>query len=333
MNDTAEAEVYDLTPPDYSSRARSSRKTTYRARQTNTVTLPKAAVDLPFEVDDAVSEVASYVRFDSARLIGCKYREQRTNDKPDGTPGREMLVVSAGIILDGLEVGLIDPDGREVPHPLLSEPRFANYRQFPHRVNAQQWMAREHVDGFDALANYLYDNHEFRIITNPRNPEDSQRTTTDKVRVRPINSIDELNDPSDYGAPCDGFEVSVNENYPDGFRSFYQGLTEQQKRIESAFNEDDPELRAEAVKSLEDSGNIHMVGGAYFDKNQQRWYARVVDVGVVYVDNRQFPFYPVRGEKLDSSKLLNESTADSGNGQGSKPLQLTGPTAEQIADF
>lgn len=331
MSDTTQtAEVLDLHVPDYSARSRRPRKTMYRANQRNVVTIDVSGIDAEMrdklQLDESITEVNSYVEFSSARLIGASYREQKTNSN------RDMLVVNVGIVLDGLGVGLIDEDGNRHPHPLLSEPRYARYRNLPHRVNAQQWMARDQVKRFDALANHLYDNHNFRIIEEPRNPEDSQRQTTDVAQVRPLQPIDPDN-PKDYGAPVNGFEVSVNTNYAEGFRSFYEGLTEQQQRIESAFSEEDEELRAQKVQALNEARNVHFVGGAYFNKDRSQWFARVVDVGIIIVDGNTFPFYPVRGNKLDSEKLLSsERNQTGGNGQA-LPVGDSGPTAEELASF
>lgn len=247
------------------------------------------------------TETPTFTSFDRARLIRLSARPQEAGSQAKGTL-RKMIVVSMGIILDGLDVSKLE-GGENVPHPLLSDPRFENFKSLPHRINAQQWMEVDDLPHVVNLANHLRNANSFRIQLKPDLPKNSNRKTRDLFVARPLHSMDP-NNPTDFGVELDSFEVSVNPEYPQGFSSFYEGLTEQQERWVDVINEEDEDLRKQYEENL--SQNMHFVGGAFFDEKNSQWWPRPVDIGIVGVNGQNFPLYPVTGDNLDADDLLSE---------------------------
>jgi len=266
------------------------RKTVYVAGEYNTFT---------FEDDDN-EQKRGYLRFDAARLIRLSARPQPKND------GAMRIIVRMEIVLDGLDVGLVDDDGNYVPHPLVSEPRYVQWQDEvnrPKRVRAQQWVQKESYADVVEFANYLRKNHRFSIRKDREglaNPENSQRTTHDLFQVTPITGRRVA--VNDWGVKLDAFEVSINPSYIEkgpGFSSFYQGLTEQQNRIEEAL-----EMPAEEREQrlIDINNTLHYVGGVHFGDDGNE-YARSIDVGMVELDELEFAFYDRTGEELDEDDV------------------------------
>lgn len=263
-----------------------------------------------------------YTHFDSARLIRLAARAQTAGQGSGDV--RKMIVVSMGIILDGLQVSILEDD-QLVPHPLLSDPRFEKYKTLPHRVNAQQWMEVRDLPHVVKLSNFLKQNKQFRIQKNPPPPQNSRRKTRDLFQVRPFRTPNRDN-PTNYGTEIDAFEVSVNLDYPQGFKSFYQGLTEQMNRWLDVVKEEDKDTRAQMEETL--NTNMHFVGGAYFDDKQQEWWPRPVDIGILTIDNQPFPLYPVMGDDLDTDDLMDLIDPESTTEAPVAPEVTDGPNAE-----
>jgi len=264
----------------------SSRKTLYRSG--NALNTFATTID--------GEELTGYVTFSAARLISVAARVQQSSRG-------KALVVTQGLIIDDPEVGLLKGDAR-VPHPFFSEPRYAAWARSerPKRINAQQWVQPENKGLVIDYVNTLREQHGFSIVQNPSRPEGSQRRTKDLFVARPTNGR-EVKSPRDYGVKLDGFEISVNPDYEQGFNSFYAGLEEQRERWESAVAMTDEDERRQYLEGI--SQNIHFLGGVYRDEDQRTWWARPVDVGMVVVEGTDFPLYQQRGAEL-SEDLFGE---------------------------
>lgn len=280
MSDTDVVQVLDLPEAENTPTTR-SRKTIYRTGQTNTFTFTRDG-----------EELEGYLTFDAARLISLACRVQVAK-------GRKSLVVTQGIVLDGLEVGTIDENDVRIPHDLFTEPRYAAWRNSnrPKRVNASQWVQAENYPLVRALAKHLQDEHNWSIIERPEKRKDSNRTTQDLFVARPPRVPQ--NETQNYGVKLDAFEVSVNPEYIEkgpGFSSFVEGLDEQRDRWEGAFKPMPAEHREQLLKKIAE--NIHFVGGVYRDEKAKSTWARPIDVGMVALDGQEFPLYQQRSSEL-----------------------------------
>lgn len=253
-------------------------------------------------------EMTGYVTFTAARLISVAARVQQSSRG-------KALVVTQGIIIDDPEVGLLKGDVR-VPHPFFGEPRYAAWARSerPKRINAQQWVQPENKGLVIEYVNHLRNEHGFSIISNPSRPEGSQRRTKDLFVARPTNGR-EVQSPRDYGVKLDAFEVSVNPDYEQGFKSFYVGLENQRERWEAAVAMTDEDERKQYLETI--SQNIHFLGGVYRDEDQRTWWARPVDVGMVVVAGTDFPLYQQRGAELSDDLFaeLNDAGPEGASGE------------------
>lgn len=265
-----------------------SRKHTYEAGKINA---------FPFELDG--EEMTGYFRFERARLIAVTGRVQPTRNT-------RALVVTQGIIIDNPEVGMIGEGDTLIPHPMHTDSRYTAWQvsQRPKRVNAQQWVQAQNRQLVMDYVNYLHNKHEFSITQRPSKREGSQRKTEDLFVARPSNGRDlEGDDRTNYGVPLNSFEISVNPDYEQGFKSFVDGLEEQRMRWTGAFDIEDDDLRRQALEQI--AQNIHFLGGVYRDEEAKTWWARPVDVGMVNITHpdsgeaRDWALYQQRGSELD----------------------------------
>lgn len=273
-----------------------SRKTLYVAGEVNEFTYTSDG-----------EEHEGYITFDAARLISAQARVQvLTRGK---NKGKKALVVSQGIVIDNPVIGRVE-NGELVPHPLHREPRYAAWQNSnrPKRINAQQWVQAENYQLVKDYANFLHQECGFSLVRKPTQPEGSQRKTKDLFVARPSNGRD-ITDRTEYGVKLDAFEVSVNPDYPQGFKSFVNGLNEQMIRWEAAVQEEKEDLRTQMLENI--AQNIHFLGGVYRDEEQHTWWARPVDVGMVVIDGTELPLYHVRGSELDDD-LFSEVIEDAG---------------------
>ena len=260
-----------------------------------------------FLEDGKMRHETGYFKADSVRLIQVSVRDQIV--KKD----RQAFIASFVFIADNEEIGLIDSDNNMIPHPFYTSEEYRIWREMlspteqaipgrdrllkPHRIAGQQFVysPRENKPGsVDLLLKFCNDLKDLGMDFQPEPAQVPGRTTKDMFRMVPRTRAGV--DITNTGVLVDGFEISVNPNYDEGFRSFYAGLEDQRNRLERMIQyrmDGRDELFQEARKSFE--RNSHHLNGVYDEKKNgvltgSQW-PRTADVGIITVGSTSYPLY------------------------------------------
>lgn len=250
---------------------------------------------------DKMRHEVGYFKADSVRLVRVSIRDQVVKGN------RQAFIANFDFIADNEEIGLVDKDGNETPHPLYTSEDYKIWREMlspvdqiipgrerlpkPHRISGQQFVYAENIEMLVDFLNELK-NHDMTIQRRP--PITGGRRTQDMYRAVPRAQTGM--DITNTGVLIDGFEISVNPTYEPGFRSFYAGLEDQRTRIERMI-----ELRmsgqSDMFKEMKGSfeRNSHYLNGIYDEETNGvltgRQWPRTADVGMMVIDSKPFSLY------------------------------------------